>query len=164
MSLIRHEPDAGTRPIEDAWVELSDGATLPSADVIVTLERLEQLDVDVPGRLGVRVDGATDPGALAPHLDRLSLIAIELPKFTDGRAYSLARLLRDRHGYTGTLRAVGHVLRDQLFYMWRCGFDEFDLAEGVNVDDAIAAFDDFTITYQPAEDHAQPIWRRRRSG
>jgi len=132
--------------------------------VIVTLERLAQLDGDVPGRLGVVVDGATDPEALAPHLQRLSLIAIELPKFTDGRAYSLARLLRDRYGYTGTLRAVGHVLRDQLFYMWRCGFDEFDLAEGVNVEDAVAAFDDFTITYQPAEDHEQPIWRRRRGG
>jgi len=164
MSLIRHEPDKGTFTIDDAWVPLSDEGTLPSEDVIVSLERLEQLEGEVPGRLAVRVDGATDPGALAPHLDRLSMIAIELPKFTDGRAYSLARLLRDRHEYTGTLRAVGHVLRDQLFYMWRCGFDEFELAEGVNVDDAVAAFDDFTVTYQPAEDHAQPIWRRRRGG
>jgi len=103
-----------------------------------------------------------DPDSLTRRLlDGVSLVAIELPKFTDGRGYSLARLLRDRFGYQGELRAVGHVLRDQLLYLARCGFDTFVLAEGKSLDDGLAAFEDFSVTYQPAADHDQPIWRRR---
>ncbi|MCB9597521.1 MAG: DUF934 domain-containing protein [Sandaracinaceae bacterium] len=164
MSLITRDPERGARLVEDdPWIELDTDAPLPAAgDVVVPMARLAGVG-DVPGRLGVRVDGSTDPEALVAALPRLSLIVVELPKFTDGRAYSLARLLRDRHGYDGSLRAVGHVLRDQLFFLYRCGFDTFDLAAGKDVDDALKAFEDFSITYQPAEDHDQPIWRRRRA-
>ncbi|MCA9610178.1 MAG: DUF934 domain-containing protein [Myxococcales bacterium] len=163
MALIRHDAETGARLVtDDPWIEVGDDAPLPdSGDVVVPLSRLAGLG-EVPGRLGVRVDGATDPEALLPFLDRLELVVIEVPKFTDGRAYSLARLLRDRHGYRGSLRAVGDVLRDQLLFFFRCGFDAFELAEGKDVDDALAAFRDFSVTYQPAEDHDQPIWRRRR--
>lgn len=162
-SLIAHDAERGARLVaDDPWIDLAEGAAPPpTGDVVVPLERLAELG-DVPGRLGVRVDGSADPEALAPHLGRLDLVVVELPKFTDGRAYSLARLLRDRFGYAGSLRAVGGVLRDQLFYLWRCGFDSFELAEGKDVDDALAAFRDFSVTYQPAEDHDRPIWRRRR--
>lgn len=163
MSLIRHDRGEGARLVEDdPWIELAPDAALDGGHVVVPLARLATLGA-FEGRLGVRVDGATDPAELAPHLGRLELIVIEIPKFTDGRAYSLARLLRDRYGYAGSLRAVGHVLRDQLFYLWRCGFDSFELAAGKDVDDALAAFADFTVTYQPAVDHDQPIWRRRRA-
>ena len=104
MSLITHDPETGPRLVEDdPWTELGSGSVPDSGDVIVTLEQLESIG-DVPGRLGVRVDGATDPELLEPHLPRLALIVIEIPKFTDGRAYSLARLLRDRPvpGHDGT--------------------------------------------------------------
>jgi len=165
MTLIEHDAERGAHAVEsDPWTHVADDAPLPAAgDVIVSLSRLAELG-EVPGRLGVRVEGSADPALLEPHLDRISLIAVDLPKFTDGRAYSLARLLRDRHAYEGGLRAGGHVLRDQIFYLWRCGFDSFELLDGKEVDDAIAAFADFATTYQPAEDHHQPSWRRRRIG
>ncbi|MBX3273249.1 MAG: DUF934 domain-containing protein [Sandaracinaceae bacterium] len=165
MTLLAHDAERGARLVEDdPWLDLSDETPLPShGDVVVPLARLADV-VEAPGRLAARVDGASDPELLAPHLHRLALIVVEIPKFTDGRAYSLARLLRSRHGYRGELRAVGYVLRDQLFYLWRCGFDSFALAPGKDPADALAAFTEWSVTYQPAEDHDVPIWRRRRAG
>ena len=84
------------------------------------------------------------PDALLPHLDRLALVAIHFPVFTDGRGYSLARLLRSRHGYTGELRAVGDVLRDQLYFLQRCGFDSFALRADQPPEEALAAFHDYS--------------------
>lgn len=164
MKLIRRDED-GARIEDDAWVAVLDDVTVPhEGDALVSLSRWRS-DADAlrarSGRVGVRVPGDTPPEELAPLLDGVSLVAIELPKFTDGRGYSLARLLRDRFGYQGELRAVGHVLRDQLLYLARCGFDTFVLAEGKSLDDGLAAFEDFSVTYQPAADHDQPIWRRR---
>lgn len=148
MRLIRHDPPLGARIVDDEW----------DPEAVLSLEQLEGAG---QGGLAVRVTGSTDPEELAPYLSKLALILVEVPKFTDGRAYSLARLLRDRHGYRGELRAVGDVLREQLFYLWRCGFDSFVLAEGKDLEDAVSAFDDFSVTYQPAADHRLPIWRRR---
>jgi len=95
----------------------------------------------------------TDPVEhLAPHIGRLRLIVLHFPKFSDGRAYSQARLLRERFGFTGELRATGHVLQDQLWHMQRSGFDAFEIPR----DDAAAAFAaamrSFTYVYQPTAD------------
>ena len=87
------------------------------------------------------------PDALLAQLDRLALIAIHFPVFTDGRGYSLARLLRDRHGYRGELRAIGDVLRDQLYFLHACGFDAFALRADQSPEAAIAALADYT--WQP---------------
>ncbi|MCZ7683107.1 MAG: DUF934 domain-containing protein [Sandaracinaceae bacterium] len=136
----------------------------PEGDVVVTLARLRRDRDRLRGRrIGVRAPGDTDPEELARHLDGVELVVVELPKFTDGRAYTLARLLRTRFGYAGELRATGDVLRDQLFYLARCGFTSFELAPGRDVADALRAFEDFSVTYQPAADHDEPIWRRRAS-
>jgi uncharacterized protein (DUF934 family) len=164
MTLIRRDAE-GARLVEDTWTFVADDAPLPLAgEVIVTYARWRAEELAPGGpRVGLRVPGETDAAELAAALDRVELVEIELPKFTDGRAYSLARLLRDRHGYRGELRAAGDVLRDQLFYLARCGFTSFRLAPGLDVADALRAFDDFTVTYQPAADHDQPIWRRRAS-
>ena len=164
MTLIAHDPGLGARVVtDDPWRSLADDSPVPeSGDVVVSLGRLERAE-SFPGRVGVAVAGAERLEVLVPYLPRLSLIAIEVPKFTDGRAYSLARLLRDRHGYEGHLRAVGDVLRDQLFFFWRCGFNSFQLPVGKDPSDAIAAFDDFERTYQPATDHDRPSWQRFRS-
>jgi uncharacterized protein (DUF934 family) len=113
------------------------------------------------GRVAILLRGDQDLDALAPHLSRLPLIAIDFPKFTDGRGYSLARLLRERYAYCGELRAVGDVLRDQLFYMARCGFDSFALRQDKDWEDALRAFDDFSVKYQPAADEPLPLYRRR---
>ncbi|ATJ82802.1 DUF934 domain-containing protein [Halomonas beimenensis] len=98
---------------------------------------------------------------LARELEAAPLVAIDFPKFTDGRGYSIARLLRERHGYRGQIRAVGDVLIDQLFYMSRCGFDAFLLREDQLVEDALQALDTFSRSYQPGTDDPEPLFRRR---
>ena len=87
---------------------------------------------------------------VAGYAKYVDLIAIAFPKFGDGRGYTAARLLRERHGFDGTLRAIGEVLVDQLLFLKRCGFDEFDIASGVKLDSALQAFGRFKAAfYQP---------------
>jgi len=102
------------------------------------------------GRLGVRISPADRVELLRADLPRLSLIAIEFPSPSEGRGYSQARVLRDRLKFTGEIRAVGHVKRDQIFFMARCGIDAFELAAGVTPQSVLTAFDDFDVAYQPA--------------
>lgn len=103
------------------------------------------------GRNGVLLENTDDPRVLVEDFDKLALIAVRFPKFTDGRGYSIARLSR-RLGWQGELRAVGDVLRDQLFYMTRCGFDAFELRQDQDAQAALTAFSDFSAPYQPAID------------
>ncbi len=102
-----------------------------------------------------------DPAALADRLAGVSVVAVNFPKFSDGRGYSIGRLLRERHGYKGELRAVGEVARDHLQLMAQCGFDAFELREGENVEEALAAFEDFSDFYQASAAQPQPLFRRR---
>jgi uncharacterized protein (DUF934 family) len=102
------------------------------------------------GRLGVRIGPTDRVELLKPDLTRLSLIAIEFGGPSEGRGYTQARVLRDRLGFAGELRAVGYVKRDQLFFLARCGFDAFELSEGVDARSVLTAFDDFDVAYQPA--------------
>jgi len=113
------------------------------------------------GRFGILVDGADEPAGFADALPHASLVAIRIPVFTDGRAYSLARLIRERHGYTGELRAVGDVQRDQLFYLSRCGFDAFALKDPARSAEALAGLRDFSDAYQASVERPQPLFRRR---
>ena len=92
---------------------------------------------------------------LRADLPRVSLIAIEFPSPSEGRGYSQARVLRDRLNFTGEIRAVGHVKRDQIFFMARCGIDAFELAPGVSPQSVLAAFDDFDVAYQPSSVQVQ---------
>jgi uncharacterized protein (DUF934 family) len=150
--------------VEDDFTHVADGDELPAAGKpIVGLARYVKERGQLVERyaaLGVRVASDKLPADL-PDLERLALIAIEFPKFTDGRGYSIARQLRQRHGFRGELRAVGWVLRDQLFYMERCGFDAFELKPGKPLESALQAFGEFTVTYQPATDDPRPLYRRR---
>lgn len=114
-----------------------------------------------PGPLGIRLEPQDDPGSIAADLSRLSLVAVHFPKFTDGRGYSIARLLRERYGYRGRLRAVGDVLRDQLFYMLRCGFDSFEMKHLEQLDDALTAYRDFSDAYQTSVERTVPLFKRR---
>lgn len=111
--------------------------------------------------VGVVLGPADDPFVLKDDLAKLSLIAVRFPHFTDGRGYSIARQLRQRLGYTGALRAVGDVLRDQIFYLARCGFDAFVLRADQDAVSAIAALRDFGAAYQAAVDRHLPRLRRR---
>jgi uncharacterized protein (DUF934 family) len=111
--------------------------------------------------LGLVVGPAEKVRGLNGDLARLSLIALVFPKLADGRAFTQARILREHMGYRGTLRATGAVLRDQLFYMARCGFDAFELPDGEDEAGAVAALSRFTAAYQPAADNLRPAFRVR---
>lgn len=111
------------------------------------------------GKVGLILRPGDDVASIR-QLDALPLIAIEFPKFTDGRGYSMARLLRDRLGYRRELRAVGNVLRDQLLYMQRCGFTEFALQPGKDIQGALEAFDELPVRYQADSEQRQPLFSR----
>jgi uncharacterized protein (DUF934 family) len=151
------------RIVDDDWALLEAHAPVPATgDVIVSLAQWSSGRAgfsDRVGRVGVRLKSSESPEQIQA-LQQVSLIAIEFPTFTDGRGYTSARLLRERHGYRGELRAVGEVLRDQLFYMARCGIDSFALAAGKDLAAALTAFDDFSLTYQAAADDQRPLFRR----
>jgi uncharacterized protein (DUF934 family) len=153
--------------IHDNWQLLEQGpiGALPfSGDVIVPLDlwarERDALSFRL-GRIGVWLEADADPAAIAPDLARFEVIAVRFASFTDGRGYSLARLLRERHGYRGELRAIGDVLRDQLYYLARCGFDAFALRADQNPGQALAALDDFSEAYQASVERPEPLFRRR---
>ena len=112
------------------------------------------------GEVGVWLGPADDPAPLAPWLARLPLMAIDFPKFTDGRGYSSAYLLRARYGYRGELRAIGDVLPDQLFYMRRVGFDAYAVRADKDVHQALQSLRAFSDAYQGSWDDALPAFRR----
>jgi len=112
------------------------------------------------GDVGVWLAPANHPSALADDIQRLSVIAIDFPQFTDGRGYSNARLLRERYRYEGELRAVGDIGRDQLYYLEQCGFDAFVIPDGRDARDALDSFADFSDGYQATV--ARTPWFRRR--
>ena len=109
----------------------------------------------------VRIEPGDDARDLLPHLERLRLVEVNFPSFTDGRGYSSARILREA-GYEGELRAVGDVLVDQLAHMRRCGFDSFTSDKPFDILDAEAALGRWPEAYQASGDGYRPIWAKRR--
>ena len=113
------------------------------------------------GGLGIWLDSDEEAEEIGDDVQHFQVIALNFPAFTDGRSYSNARLLRDRYQYTGELRAIGDVLRDQLFYMARCGFDAFAIRADKDPEAALEGLKDFSVTYQAAADNPLPLFRRR---
>lgn len=139
--------------VADEWTyadnEHSPGAShlvLPLADYLAVRSGAA---APVPGaRLGVKLLPADDEDALLPFLADLPLIVVEFPSSGEGRGYTQGRLLRERHGYKGELRAAGGVRLDQMYFLARCGFDAFDLAMGENLEAAISELQRFSVAYQ----------------
>jgi uncharacterized protein (DUF934 family) len=96
----------------------------------------------------IRLEPGDDPAAIADRLASAARVEVNFPKFGDGRGFSIGRLLRTRYGYRGELRAVGHLTRDHLQFLERVGFDAFELREDEDPEQAIAAFNDFSVHYQ----------------
>lgn len=109
----------------------------------------------------VWLDSDEMPESLADDLDQLALIAINFPVFTDGRGFSIARLLRERLNYKGEIRAVGHVIQDQMHFLMRCGFNAMDLREGSDLESALHSLADFSEHYQAAVIQPKPLFQRR---
>ncbi|QOR38857.1 DUF934 domain-containing protein [Billgrantia diversa] len=151
----------GGKPAEDRWELVRDEeAALPDSPAIVPLARWHASKRGHELAPWLSSDTELTP-ELAEELSGAPLIAIDFPKFTDGRGYSLARLLRERYGYDGEIRAIGDVLVDQVFFLTRCGFDALSLREDQWLEDALQALNAFSRAYQPAVDVAEPLFRHR---
>jgi uncharacterized protein (DUF934 family) len=139
---------------------------VPVGRVIVPLKVWQAQREKLQGRaeLGVWLDSDERAEELADDLERFAVIAVNFPKFADGRGYSIAYRLRVRLGYRGELRAIGDVLRDQLFYMRRAGFDAFEPRADRDIHEALKGLSDFSVTYQASADEAQPLFRRVQRG
>ncbi len=141
---------------EDPWTSVADDEPVPGdTRAIVSLERWQAEREELIGRncpLGIRLRSDQSPALIAEDLGRFDVIALEFPLFKDGRAYSYARLLRERFGYEGAIRAVGDVLRDQFFFMVRCGFTEFEVPDGVSTTDWQDAMAELSVVYQATQD------------
>lgn len=159
MPLIRVE--GGTpRIATDAFTAVADDAALPDGAVLVSLARFQKERDQLLARntpLGVRLKSDENPQVLGEDIARFQLIALDFPKFRDGRAFSWARALRTRLGFTGEVRAVGDFLYDQLNYQHRVGFDAWEVPAHVTPADFTRALGEMTYVYQPSADGKKTI-------
>ena len=152
---------------EDLWTFLDAeqaAGDLPEGPIAVPLAAWKARRAELLARrapLGVWLAPADDPQEIGADVDAFSIIGVQFPKFTDGRGYSTAVLLRTRLRYTGELRAFGDVGRDQLFYLKRSGFDAFSLAPHRDPEAALASLGDFSVRYQGSVDDPVPLFRKR---
>ncbi len=152
--------------VSDKWgLVPKDTAEIPSGENLLLPYALwQKYQHELNGRtdIGVWLDSDELPeNEQANLLASLPIIAINFPVFTDGRGFSIARLLRERFSYKGQLRAMGYVLRDQLCFLKRCGFNSFTLREGFDYTAALSSLDDFTEYYQASVSEPLPLFRRQ---
>ena len=149
----------------DLFVHVADGAELPGDGAILVpaarfLEAPEAF-LKRAGKVGVIWPNNRDLDDLVPYLGRLAAVALVFPSFRDGRAYSQARLLRERHGFDGELRATGQVLRDQFVFMLRAGFDTFEVKKDSDAEAFASTAKSYSVFYQPTGDGRLTALHRR---
>lgn len=151
--------------VEDSWTSIEDDADLPAdGDIIISLERLTEQGSaikDRKGRTGLRLPNTAEVSDLKDLLQHLSLVALEFPAFTDGRAYSQAWHLRHEQSFVGEIRATGNVLADQAAYMLRSGFDSFEIPEGKNIETIRQSLAAMTHAYQRGYGETTNAFRRQ---
>jgi uncharacterized protein (DUF934 family) len=155
----------GGKITDDTFVHVADGAEL-SGDAAVLVPAARFLEnpesvVQRKGKTGVIWPNSRDVDDLAPYLDRLAAVALVFPTFRDGRAYSQARLLRERFQYRGELRATGQVLRDQFVFMLRAGFDAFEVKKQSDAEAFAQTVKRYSVFYQPTGDGRLTALHRR---
>lgn len=154
--------------VEDVYTRVADDQNVPlSGAILISLyhwqnDRDALLDREDP--IGVQLKSDESPELIAADLSRLALVALEFPVFRDGRAYSYARMLRERFGFEGEVRAVGEVLMEQLHFMLRTGFDAFELKSDNPLRQYEIAMRDFSVWYQPAADGRPTAVQLRHKG
>lgn len=146
--------------VEDRWVAVADDQPLPDSEpAIVTLSRWQNERATLAHRnvpLGVRLKSSDSATEIAADLMHFGIVVLEFPKFNDGRAFSSARLLRERYGFKGEIRAAGHIIRDQLLFLVRCGVDSIDAADASWAEKWRIAQGELTVVYQPGADARRP--------
>ena len=154
--------------VEDPFRPVASGEAVPAAGpVLVDLETWQagrETLLEREDAVGVRLSSEQSPELIEADLERLALVALEFPVFRDGRAYSYARILRERYGFAGEVRAVGEVLMEQLHFMLRTGFDAFEIGGDNPLEQYNQALEDFSVWYQPTGDgRATAIQQRHAS-
>lgn len=151
--------------IEDTWTRITDDEAISdNTKAIVSLARWQAERDQLSKRnapLGLRLEAGESPEAISDDLAAFSLIELSFPAFKDGRAYSYARMLRQEFGYEGELRATGEVLRSQVSFMHRVGFDAFDVDERITPEVLATEFARYSFRYQPSADDATTVIERR---
>lgn len=154
-----------TTVVDDEWqlIDRDHEGELPAGKLLLHLDRWQSLKTADVGNVDIApwIDSDDDVEQCAAILAKEPLVAIRFPVFADGRGFSNARLLRERYGFQGELRAVGNVIQDQLFFLKRCGFDAFALREGTDLEKALHSLKDFSVCYQTATDTDTPLFRKR---
>ena len=156
--------DDGWQVLKLAEEQTAEAITLPDAPTLLPLAVwLARKDEILAGKqpVGIWLESNEGPETIANDLAHFTVIGVNFPKFADGRGYSTARLLRERFAYSGEIRALGDVLRDQLFLLKRCGFDAFAVRQDKDIEAALAGLTAFSESYQTAVDQPQPLFRRR---
>ena len=149
--------DRFVRVLDDAPVPEGVPVMLPAARFLADAEEILRREAST----GVLWPNNRRIAELAPHLDRLALVALEFPNFKDGRGYSQARLLREQYGFHGELRATGNVLRDQFLFLFRAGFDAFEVVKDADAAVFAESVARYSVFYQPAGDRRIPALRAR---
>ena len=151
--------------VSDSFVQLADdGALVSDGDILISAARFLADPAAVvarSGKTGVVWPNNRDTDGLVPHLGEIAVVALVFPSFRDGRAYSQARLLRERHGYRGELRATGQVLRDQFLFMLRAGFDTFEVRKESDARAFAEVATRYSVFYQPTGDGRVTAFRQR---
>jgi len=167
MALLERRGN-GAALLDDRFERVADEIALPeTGPVLVSLarflaERVALLSRD--GELGVWLQSSESPVVIAEDLHKLALVALDFPVFSDGRGYSSARLLRERYGYKGEVRAIGDVLCEQLTFMLRSGFDSFEMQSADAIDEFNSVVTEVGVVYQPTADGQPTAMDRRRAG
>ena len=151
---------------EDLFVLLEDDAELPDSEqaVIVSVDRWHSEHTELrarTGSLGIILQPDQSPDLVEADLDCFDVIVVNFPVFSDGRGFSHARRLREKMGYTGEIRAVGHIIRDQYLFLHRCGVNAIHVEDQKSADDWKAAMDEFSMFYQNTIDTRNPLMRMR---
>lgn len=136
---------------DNAWTLVADDEALKNGDISVSLLRWKKDKEHIlnhGGKIGIRLTSTDEVSELADDLDKISLIEIDFPVFTDGRGFSQARLLRDRYRFQGEIRATGNFIADQAFYLSRVGVNAFELKTDKELNTALTALNDFSVHYQ----------------
>lgn len=153
--------------IDDSWnilkgteisSEQSIGNWILPLDIWLNLNEQQKIDYNIHG---VWLSSDSDVSVLSPYTNKLKLIAVDFPAFADGRGFSIARSLREQLDFSGEVRAIGHFMEDQVYYLMRCGFNAFKMEDECNLDSMLERFSDFSDSYQAGVDEPQPLFRRR---
>lgn len=154
-----------TQVVSDNWILLDENAdSIPNGDILLSYQQWQNFAEQLSnhnGSIGVWLEGHAEIEQIIEPLLNLPLIAINFPKFADGRGFSAARLIRERYNYSGELRAIGGFIRDQLYLLKRCGFNAFQFSDENELSDAAESLKDFSENYQVSVDQENPLFRRR---